>query len=437
MSLSTRTFRVFVSSTFADLVEERNALQRRVWPELAKLCEKAGFRFQAIDLRWGISEEAGLDQRTSRICLQELKRCQDTSPRPNFIILLGNRYGWRPLPEEIGAAEFEAIGKKAEELKLPDRSLLTEWYERDENAVPPVYSLRRRFLKDGVDYTQFDIWSTRVEIPLRELLTTCANAIPFSEPQSIQYERSLTGREILAGALNSAVADAKDHVYAYFREVDAFDQLASAADSEACELRKFVDFADATQCDMQARQLHRNLKDRLEATLGQGRVRKYPATWTNGKVSQGHLDTLCDNVLADLTAVIQAEIAKFSASDSLHAEVAAHKQFGELRGGKDRFKGRENLLRGITDYLSTAEPNRPLVIFGPAGTGKSAVIARAAQDARDRFPQAVILERFIGATPPSVDGRSLLQSRRALQPNGESKKNSTPGRHIRWRYTEL
>ena len=57
-----RTFRLYVSSTFADLVEVQNALQRRVWPELAKLCEKAGFRFQAIDLRWGISEEAGLDQ---------------------------------------------------------------------------------------------------------------------------------------------------------------------------------------------------------------------------------------------------------------------------------------------------------------------------------------------------------------------------------------
>ena len=151
------------------------------------------------------------------------------------------------MPEEIEAAEFELIRKTTEELNLPDRSLLTEWYERDENAVPPVYYLRRRLLKDGIDYTQFAIWSTRVEIPLRELLTTCANAIPFSEPQSIQYERSLTEREILAGALNSAVADAKDHVYAYFREVEVFDQLASAADSEASELRKFVDFADATQ----------------------------------------------------------------------------------------------------------------------------------------------------------------------------------------------
>jgi len=67
---------------------------------------------------------------------------------------------------------------------------------------------------------------------------------------------------------------------------------------------------------MQAWQFHRNLKARLEATLGPDRVRKYPATCTNGAVSQGHLDTLCDNLLADLTAVIQAEIAKFSASDS-------------------------------------------------------------------------------------------------------------------------
>jgi len=109
---NTQTFRVFVSSTLADLVEERNALQRRVWPELAKLCEKAGFRFQAIDLRWGISEEAGLDQRTSSICLQELKRCQDTSPRPNFIILLGNRYGWRPLPEEIELPNSRRSGRE-------------------------------------------------------------------------------------------------------------------------------------------------------------------------------------------------------------------------------------------------------------------------------------------------------------------------------------
>jgi hypothetical protein len=63
------TFRVFVSSTFSDLIAERNALQEQVFPQLREYCQKHGARFQAIDLRWGISEEAALDQQTLKICL--------------------------------------------------------------------------------------------------------------------------------------------------------------------------------------------------------------------------------------------------------------------------------------------------------------------------------------------------------------------------------
>ena len=47
--------RVFVSSTFSDLKHERNALQAQVFPKLEQLCQKNGFQFQAIDLRWGVS----------------------------------------------------------------------------------------------------------------------------------------------------------------------------------------------------------------------------------------------------------------------------------------------------------------------------------------------------------------------------------------------
>lgn len=45
-------FRVFVSSTFSDLVKERNALQESVFPELREYCQQRGTRFQTIDLRW-------------------------------------------------------------------------------------------------------------------------------------------------------------------------------------------------------------------------------------------------------------------------------------------------------------------------------------------------------------------------------------------------
>lgn len=88
------TFRLFVSSTFTDMKAERNALQEHVFPKLRDYCQSRGCRFQAIDLRWGVREQAALDQQTMTICMEELRRCQRVTPKPNFIVLLGNRYGW-------------------------------------------------------------------------------------------------------------------------------------------------------------------------------------------------------------------------------------------------------------------------------------------------------------------------------------------------------
>jgi len=147
---ASRTFRVFVSSTFDDLKAERNALQDQVFPRLKALCTH-GTRFQAIDLRWGVSEEAGRDQQTMAICLDEVSWCQKASPKPNFIVLLGDRYGWCPIPASIETDGFKEILAKvpAEEKALlvfdeaePEEGNV--WYRRDDNAVPPAYRLSNR-----------------------------------------------------------------------------------------------------------------------------------------------------------------------------------------------------------------------------------------------------------------------------------------------------
>jgi len=80
-----RTFRVFVSSTFRDLEKERNYLREHVYPDLRALCAEHGARFQAIDLRWGVSREASLDQQAMNVCLEEIDRCREVTPRPNLI----------------------------------------------------------------------------------------------------------------------------------------------------------------------------------------------------------------------------------------------------------------------------------------------------------------------------------------------------------------
>ena len=89
MALASKTFRIFVSSTFSDLKEERNALQREVFPRLRELCRDHGCRFQAIDLRWGVREEAGLDQQTMKICLTRLNDARKSLHVPISSCYLG------------------------------------------------------------------------------------------------------------------------------------------------------------------------------------------------------------------------------------------------------------------------------------------------------------------------------------------------------------
>ena len=94
-----RVIRVFVSSTFLDMIEDRNELMAQVWPALRKVCRGRAVEFVEVDLRWGVTEEQSQRKETLRHCLAEIKRC-----RPYFIGLLGERYGWTPGPEAFSPA---------------------------------------------------------------------------------------------------------------------------------------------------------------------------------------------------------------------------------------------------------------------------------------------------------------------------------------------
>jgi tetratricopeptide (TPR) repeat protein len=91
-----RQIRVFISSTFRDMQEERDILIKTIFPQLRKLCDERAVNFIEIDLRWGITSEQAAEGKVLPLCLDEIQRC-----RPFFIGLLGERYG--SLPGEIPA----------------------------------------------------------------------------------------------------------------------------------------------------------------------------------------------------------------------------------------------------------------------------------------------------------------------------------------------
>lgn len=96
-----RTVRVFVSSTFTDFFCEREALVKKVFPELREWCRERMLYLIDCDLRWGVPKDT-VTADTIAICLEELDRCiEETDEQPFFLNLTGERYGWIPGLEEI------------------------------------------------------------------------------------------------------------------------------------------------------------------------------------------------------------------------------------------------------------------------------------------------------------------------------------------------
>ncbi|XP_020620916.1 NACHT domain- and WD repeat-containing protein 1-like [Orbicella faveolata] len=134
-----KTIRIFLSSTFTDTRVDRNKLMEEVFEPVRDLCQQHGIAFEVVDLRWGVRQESVDDHRVVNICMEEIKRCQETSLGIAFIAILGDKYGWRPLPPSVNADEFESLLQLIDQ---SDRELITTWYLLDDNSVPPCYLLQ-------------------------------------------------------------------------------------------------------------------------------------------------------------------------------------------------------------------------------------------------------------------------------------------------------
>lgn len=389
-----RTFRIFVSSTFEDMEEERNALQRNVFPRLKALCAERGRRFQAIDLRWGVSEEAGRDQKTMSICLEELRRCQRVTPRPNFIVLLGDRYGWRPLPEAIGEAEFNDLLEKVADDH--DKELLLQHYELDLNAIPHiqegdehhVYFLKPRVLdipdgstpeeEEEAKELESGEWK-KIESRLSAVLRDASCELDLDPDQRLKYLASATEQEIEEGAFK--VEDAREHVFCFFRKIDPLSE------------------SKTNEVDPEAQERLQELKDRLRDRLPKEHLFAYSKTTSN------QIDAFCDAAHEALVGIIAEEMEASGEINSYERELEEQNAFCTERASF--FTGRKATLKAIADFIEG--PGGVMTLYGEGGIGKSAVIARAVQLAHEDPMKARIIYRFIGATPNSTDIRALLE----------------------------
>lgn len=394
--LRNKVIRIFISSTFEDMRKERDILQQKVYPYLVELCAPRGWQIDFVDLRWGISKEAGVQQKTMRICLQELERCQKVSPRPNFLILQGQRYGWCPLPEQIEEKRWRLLMELAEKRGVD--KLLAKWYRRDANNTPVCYELRGKneFPEEHYD-TDFTRYERDVEAPLHALMVEyVANNGNLTEEEKVMFAASATEQEIMHGALSKFVEP--QQVAAYIRTVTGID--------EAKSFEPLLDNPDQRQ---HAKTAIAGLINKIEKRLADEKksICEYSVSYKHYH-SEEYLTSAEEKLKELLKYLVEHEMDEYERvrKEPWEVEVIRQEEFVKLR--TRFFRGRSKIVEEMVQFPSLSSKERLFCLEGPSGTGKSSVMGKVYLELSEK-KDYVVLIRSVGEGL-STSGQAILTS---------------------------
>ena len=293
--------RVFLSSTFRDMVHEREYLNKVIFPEIKKQAQTRGVEFTAIDLRWGVTEEEANQGDVVSICLEEIDRC-----KPFFMGFVGERYGWQPSSQDV--SHYQALIER--------------------------FPVTKSSFEQGLSVTEMEI--------LHGVLESDGGI------QASFYQRDLSFTQELSDSSNHSI---------YFEE------------------------------DVQAQSKLNNLKERL-------RHSEYSFH------SYAHLQQLGEKVKQDLYALIdrlypeQMEISELEKIRRKHRYHAEEKAFFYLPN--------PNVVQILEDFFKQNREqgvhNPALLIAGPSGRGKSALLSHWVNKVRAEHPQQWIIEHYAGVS---------------------------------------
>jgi hypothetical protein len=386
-----RIFRLFVSSTFSDFRAERDVLQRSVFPILASHCIERGAEFEHVDLRWGVTESAEREFATMPICLGEIQRCLRAEPRPNFLILLGQRYGWRPLPLTVNADHMSSI---LGYLVPAERELVRSRYRLDRNAVPAEFRLIiPRRPRSGAPCMD--------DNDLRRMLGRGARRAGLGERDLLRFYASATHQEIEAALPESG--SAARNALAVCRRISGLPAAGLGQD--------FRDIVDGKHDPESAATLDA-LIARVRRSVPRSQTHRLTATWAGDGVDTAYLARFARVVLDSLKLQIDSALSSSKpivrptnphiAQATECAATAIHlpdTTRSALRVGRKR--------------------SRAVLLLGEGGSGKTTLLSQFAFGADKPRPRCVIrlCGRVAGAEVVSTIAADLVD---ALQDMGLS-----------------
>ncbi|KAF6039458.1 hypothetical protein EB796_002235 [Bugula neritina] len=418
-----KVVKIFLSSTFSDMYVERNYLFSNIYKNLQQYCRlQHDVEFQVVDMRWGVRDEAALDHSGPKTCMDELRSCQELSLGPNFVCLLGQRYGNRPLQAKIPQTEYqviiESLNNLSEEEKTElnlDIPLLDFWYQCDENSEPPAMILTPLNEKDShrMEVSEFKPIRQKLHDLLRVGSKLAVRDGKMSVEDQKKYFWSVTEEEVYKGVLSQQ--NPNDHTLCFVREIYDIDYSHS-------KVERFVELEDGTKkVNEETTQLITQLVSDTEKCLGSDNFYRFPKVkWhPNGGTNE---DSLSD-YLVELGKMFEERVKmlikraaeksnplKDNPFSSLLTEVAEH-GYQALAKNKT-FQGRDDIMDKIKQYI-LSESHLPFIMYGESGFGKTSLLAVASARVYDwcgNTSDLIVIRRFLGTTPDSTNIGSLMNS---------------------------
>lgn len=231
--------RIFVSSTFADLRIEREALATVAIPALEEFATSHGVHLNLLDLRWGLESGETIDDELIAACFHAIDSC-----RPFFLGIVGSRQG--TIISGIGGL----IYSKHNWVRARDRWAITElemeygalscangeslfYLREDRDDEYEVCRLKQRIRKSGLPfvdgYRSTDELVSHFVADVKAIILRVAN--DFESPDT--DERS-TGRVMLPTRLPVDVVPLTDQLAKLRRTIDSGHQKIAIVGPRGC-----------------------------------------------------------------------------------------------------------------------------------------------------------------------------------------------------------
>jgi hypothetical protein len=272
------------------------------------------------------------------ICIKEVEKVFNY-PKPNFLIMLGNRYGWIPVPTEIEDCFFEKLETVVTEDEL---ALLHKWYQKDSNMIPAQYILQPIDKIVSAVSKHEEIWY-KDEKDLVLIILKYKSIFP----KELYIGKSATEQEIIRGVLKPASTIQHDNanVLCMVREVENIDDIHGSI------------FLDEDQSKLDA--LKVALKKCNSTTVKYQEIRaKFVKKENVLKPDKEYLEDYAILVKQFLKKNIKREIDKLS-HNTKERESKIHERF--MLDRAKVFIGRSELIEAVNDYINN--PNHSITKF--------------------------------------------------------------------------